>query len=125
MLTCVEIANGYCARPSWISRATRALVGDGAAELGLADRAPHADDEDPVGDDTEEVTLETEVARDDGRQHEVSTHTEAATAAIAVSRTSLTSCNSYAALRESLDANSAVPLARSQMRSASPRSHER
>jgi hypothetical protein len=38
MLACVETAKRYCARPSWISRATRSLLGDGTTELALIAR---------------------------------------------------------------------------------------
>ena len=54
-----------------LARDARSLVRDRAAELRLADRPPDADDEDPVREDAQEVALEDEVARHDGRQDEV------------------------------------------------------
>ena len=52
-------------------RDARALVRDRAAELGLADRPPDADEQHAVRDDPQEVALEHEIARDDRREHEV------------------------------------------------------
>ena len=68
MLACVETANRYCARPSWISRATRALLGDGAAELGEADRPPDAHEQDAVGEQAQEVALRDVAAREQRRE---------------------------------------------------------
>ena len=49
----------------------RTLVGDGPAELRLADRPPDTHEQDAVGDDAQEVALEHEVAGHDRSQHEV------------------------------------------------------
>ena len=54
-----------------VARDPRALVGDRAPELRLADRAPDADEQHAVRDDAEEVALQHEIARHDRREHEV------------------------------------------------------
>ena len=79
MLTCVEIANRYCARPSWISCATRAsFLCDRSAEFGLADRAPDPDEQDAVGEHAEKVARQQVLARAALRDHvvEVCEHDE-------------------------------------------------
>ena len=49
----------------------RSLLGDGPPELGEADRAPHADEQKPVGEQAQKVTLRDEVARDAWRENVV------------------------------------------------------
>ena len=47
------------------------LIGHRPAELGIGDRAPDSDQEHPVCDEAQEVTLEEEVARHDRSQRKV------------------------------------------------------
>ncbi len=61
-----------------VARDASALLGDGSAELGLADRPPDADEEHGEGEDPEQVALEDVVARAGGCEHvvEVGEHDE-------------------------------------------------
>ena len=54
-----------------VARDAGALLGDRAAELGLADRPPDADEQDAVGEQAEEVAREHVVARAARREHVV------------------------------------------------------
>jgi hypothetical protein len=54
-----------------LTRHARPLLGDGAAELGGADRAPGADEDDAVREHAEEVTLRDIVAGEHGLEDEV------------------------------------------------------
>ena len=59
-----------------LTRDPCALVRDRPPELGVRDRAPDADEQEPEGDQAQEVALEDELARDDRRQHEVDVREE-------------------------------------------------
>ena len=54
-----------------LARDAGSLLGDGTAELGEADRAPDADEQDAVAEQAEKVALGDEVARDARGEHVV------------------------------------------------------
>ena len=79
MLTWAESAKRYCARPSWISRATRARSSATARPNSASPIARQTPDEQhPEGEDTKEVAREDVVARTERREHvvEVGEHDE-------------------------------------------------
>jgi hypothetical protein len=54
-----------------LARHAGALLGDGAPEFGAADRAPHADEQDAVGEQTQIVALRHVANADERREEEM------------------------------------------------------